>query len=151
MPKIKKSDLYIKFLGFLIKRGNKVSAKKLLDKIFTKLSHSFKANKIKLLLIFFLKLNVFCEVKKINLRKRSFIIPFPLYTRRRSYLALKWLLSSVKENHKRCSIGLKIFKEIKAILMVKGKAKRNKIKTVKLKKINSSLSFFNRSNSHYRW
>ena len=58
--------IYINFLGFLTKKGNKVIAKKILDEAF--LEVSLKTNQpVHILLIkVFLKLNSFVEIKKTN-------------------------------------------------------------------------------------
>ena len=101
-PKINfKASLYIKLLGFLTKKGNKLKAKKIINAIFLNLSnrtgHSFSF----LLMKLFLKLNTFVEAKTIQNRRRSYQIPFSINLNRRAYLTIKWLMKIAFENKKK--------------------------------------------------
>lgn len=143
--KISKSLLYNKFLGFLTKKGKKTVAKFLLEKVFLLLEKKIKLCKHRIFLTIFLKLNTFVETKKIKIRNRSYIVPFSLSLKRRSYLVIKWLLKVVAENKEKISIAEKIFKEIFEVFT------NPKAKSLNYKKINNTQAFLNRSNFHYRW
>lgn len=143
--KLKTLSLYDKFMGFLIKKGKKTIAKKILEDAFFLLSKRLKTAKNIIFLRVFLKLNTFVEIKKVQIRKRAFFVPFSISLKRRSYLVIKWLLQSVKEKKDKVSISQKLAEEIFEVLT------KTKSKTSNLKKLNNNQAFLNRSNSHFRW
>jgi ribosomal protein S7 len=141
----KSKTLYKKFLGFLIKKGNLISAKSILDKTFLIVSKKTGYSMEVALLKLFLFLNTFVEVKKVRIRRRSFLVPFSINLKRRSYLIVRWLMQVVLEDSKRDSLSNKLSIEI--INILKGVSTRSK----KLKALNISQAISNRSNIHYRW
>jgi small subunit ribosomal protein S7 len=143
--KFKTLSLYDKFIGFLIKKGKKTIAKRILEDTFYLLSKRMKTAKNIIFLRLFLKLNTFVEIKKVQIRKRSFFVPFSITLKRRSYLVIKWLLQSVKEKKEKVSISQKLAEEIFEVLT------KTKSKTSSLKKFNNNQAFLNRSNYHFRW
>ena len=140
-----KNSLYHKFLGFLIKKGNKIKAKRILDTAFLQLSkrtgHSFSFLLFKL----FSKLNIFVESKTIKNKRRSYQVPFSIDLDRRAYLTIKWLMKVTLENKKQVAIADKIAEEIYLIL------KTSSSKVLKLRSINTAQALANRSNIHFRW
>ena len=68
--------LYKKFLGFLIKKGNKTVAKSILDRTFFIVSKTTGLSMHVLMLKLFLNLNSFVEVKKVRVGRRSLFVPF---------------------------------------------------------------------------
>jgi ribosomal protein S7 len=143
--KIKTYNLYNKFLGFLIKKGNKVSAKILLERALFSVSKKLNKSVNYIFLKLFLRLNTYVESKKVKIRNRSYIVPFSLSLKRRSYLAIKWLLKVVKSNKEKISFSNKLAFEILQVLI------NSKSKTLVFKKTNNNEAFLNRSNSHFRW
>lgn len=90
--KLNDTSLYNKFLGVLIKKGNKKKAKKILNNSLSKVLKRIKIKKLsrnKVLLVIFSKLNCFVEIRKIQRRKNTHLIPFPVKVERRIYLAIK--------------------------------------------------------------
>ena len=145
MEKIKSKNLYIKFLGFLIKKGNKVGAKSILNNAFLMVSKKTGISLPSLLLKLFLKLNIFVEVKRVRVRRSSHLVPFSIRLKRRSYLILKWLMQAVKEDTRKVSMSEKLFLEISNTI------KKTPSRSVKLRNFNISQALANRSNIHYRW
>ena len=137
--------LYSKFLGFLIKKGKKNVAKKTLDRAFADASIKTGFSLHYLLLKVFSKLNTFVEVRKIRIRRRSYIVPFSINTKRRSYLAIKWLVSAVDQDNRKISMAEKLSNEICKIVT------DSPCKSLKTKDFNNSQAVANRSNIHYRW
>jgi ribosomal protein S7 len=138
--------IYINFLGFLTKKGNKVTAKKVLDEAF--LDVSLKTNQpVHILLIkVFLKLNSFVETKKIKFKRSTHIVPFVITSfKRKSYLIIKWLMEAVEQDKRKVPIAKKLSKEILNIL----KSKSSKALMKKHLNVKNALS--NRSNIHFRW
>lgn len=137
--------LYMKFLGFLVKKGNLISAKKILDKTFFFVSKKTGYSTEVSLLNLFRILNSYVEIKKVRIRRRSFLVPCSININRRSYLIVRWLIQAVHEDLRKDSFANKLSLEI--INVLKGISTRSK----KLKISNISQSISNRSNIHYRW
>jgi len=114
--------LYKKFLGFLIKEGNKTGAKYILDKTFIIVSKSTGKPAHVSMLKLFLILNSFVEVKKVRIGRRSLLVPFSVNLKRRAYLIVKWLMQSIKENKKNllypCVLQKKFYMFFKVLLQL---------------------------------
>jgi ribosomal protein S7 len=95
------TNLYCKFLGFLTKKGNKLNARKVLDKAFFNVSKKLKMSREKALVLLFSQLNSFVEVKKVRVRRKIVFVPFPISFKRRSYLIVKWVIDSTKREKKK--------------------------------------------------
>lgn len=139
------TNVYEKFLGFLIKKGNKFDAKKVLDLAFLLVSHKVQISKHTALTMLFRNLNSFVEVKRVRVRRRFVLVPFPIRLKRRSYLIVKWIMQSVRKNKRKISFSRKLATELISIL------KESSSKTKKLRQLNFSAALANRSNSHFRW
>jgi ribosomal protein S7 len=138
--------IYTNFLGFLTKKGNKVTAKKILDEAFLDVSLKTNQSGHILLIKVFLKLNSFVETKKIKFKRGTHIVPFVITSfKRKSYLIIKWLMEAVEQDNRKISIAKKLSKEILNIL------KNQSSKTLMKKKLNVKNALLNRSNIHFRW
>lgn len=137
--------LYKKFLGFLIKKGNKTGAKYVLDKTFLMVSKSIGLPMHVSMLRLFLNLNSFVEVKKVRIGRRSLLVPFSINLKRRSYLIVKWLMQAIKEKKKKTSLPTCLSEEILQVLRGSNSGAK------KLRNLNVSQALANRSNIHYRW
>jgi len=145
MHKIKHKNLYNNFLGFLIKKGNKIGAKNILTTAFLMVSKKTGYSLQTLILKIFLKLNSFVEVKRVRVKRSSHLVPFSIRLKRRSYLIIKWLMQAVKEDTRKVSMSEKLFVEISNTI------KKSPSRSVKLRNFNISQALSNRSNIHYRW
>jgi small subunit ribosomal protein S7 len=141
----KNETFYNKFLGSLIKNGNKSAAKRILDKSLeivserTRISPSFVLRKI------FPKLHCYLEIKKIKIRKNIHIVPFPLTSKRQNFLKIKWILDYVKKNNRRVDMSQKLATEFINII------KNKKAKILLTKNSINREAVANKSNLHYRW
>jgi len=145
MKKYQNKNLYSKFLGFIIKKGNKIGAKNVLNNAFLGVSKKTGLALHIILLKLFLKLNSFVEVKRVRVQRSSHLVPFSIRLKRRSYLIIKWLMQAVKEDTRKVSMAEKLFFEISNTL------KKSPSKSVKIRNLNISQALSNRSNIHYRW
>jgi ribosomal protein S7 len=145
MKKYQNKNLYNKFLGFIIKKGNKIGAKNVLNNAFLAVSKKTGLPLHVILLKLFLKLNSFVEVKRVRVQRSSHLVPFSIRLKRRSYLIIKWLMQAVKEDTRKVSMAEKLFFEIFSTL------KNSPSKSVKIRNLNISQALSNRSNIHYRW
>jgi ribosomal protein S7 len=142
---MKKHNLYNKFLGFLIKKGNKIGAKRVLHDAFLKISRQTGFSVHMLLLKVFHKLNTFVEIKRVR-KKRSFhLVPFSITFKRRSYLVIKWLMQVINADTRHVSTSEKLFDEIQSTLS------KFPSKSFKIRNQNISQSLLSRSNIHFRW
>lgn len=140
----RKSSLYSKLLGVLIKKGKVTKAKNILDYVLTILAKTYKRSPAFLLCKLFLKLNVFVETKKIRVRRRTHIVPFPIKFKRRSFLVMKWLIQATFLNKKKIPFKYKLLNEIYLTF-------KTSSKTLKFKELNNTQAISNRSNFHFRW
>jgi ribosomal protein S7 len=140
------SFLYNKIVGFFIKKGNKVSAKNIVNWSFSKLAFVVKKPIHLILINIFLKFNTFVEIKKIKMRGSSNLIPFPITFNRKIYLALTWLTQSIKEDKRKISKKEKFYFEL--LKVYKGDSKS---KALIKNNLNKKIALKNRSNAHFRW
>lgn len=145
MQKTKNKNLYNKFLGFLIKKGNKIRARATLNDAFLLVSKKTGLPLQSILLKLFFKLNSFVEVKRVRVKRSSHLVPFSIRLKRRSYLIIKWLNQAIREDVRKVSMSEKLFVEILNTI------KKAPSRSVKLRNFNISLALANRSNIHYRW
>lgn len=85
----KYKTIYKSFLGSLIKRGQKQKTKVILDNSLREASKLLNIPVDLVLVKLMLNLNCFVESKTIKVRKNSYIIPFPLRSKRQNFLKLK--------------------------------------------------------------
>jgi len=145
--KILVKSFYNTFLGLLIKKGNLVSAKTLLDRAFTTV---LKTIEIPFNLIIFkiiLLLNTFVEVKQVKKYKKfNYHVPFPITLKRKLYLSVNWIVDSALEDKRKLPFFEKISHEIVLLLTNKSISK-----SYKKKHKNLDLAMANKSNVHFRW
>lgn len=84
-----KTTIYNKLLGSLIKSGKKQKVKKLLDDVLKKVSLELKLPIDLVLIRILCNLDCFIESKMIKVRKNSYVIPFPLSSKRQTFLKVK--------------------------------------------------------------
>jgi len=137
--------IYINFLGFLTKNGNKLVAKKIIDNAFLTASQYLSIPLHLVLIKVFFKLNSFVETKKVRIKRTTHTVPFGITFKRRSYLILKWLMEVVKEDSRKISTSKKLSFEL--INILKDKSSKSVLK----KNLNINQAIANRSNIHYRW
>jgi ribosomal protein S7 len=145
MKKFQNKNLYNKFIGFLIKKGNKIGAKNIVNQAFLKVSKKTGLPLHVVLLKLFLKLNSFVEVKRVRVQRSSHLVPFYIRLKRLYYLIIKWLMQAVKEDTSKVSMSEKLVFEISNTL------KKLPSRSVKFRNFNISQALANRSNIHYRW
>jgi len=140
-----KKTLYNKLIGFITKKGNKLSSVKIINDAFFRVSINTNLSMQKIILQLFLKLNSFVEVKKVRVKRSFHFVPFQITLKRRSYLIVKWLMQAVKSDTRNISITEKLAVEIEQTL------KTDTSKSLKLRNLNITAALANRSNLHYRW
>lgn len=142
---LKKRNFYETFLGLIIKNGQKVQAKRILDTAFFIVSKQTKLSTNSIMLKIILYLNSFVEIKKIKSKRSTHFVPFPLSTKRKFYLISKWVIDSVGDDKRRLDFATKLADEILTVV-------RNKSsKSLRKKNLNFKLSIQNKSNIHFRW
>jgi len=80
------SFIYKKLVGFFIKRGAKVSSINIVNGAFSDLIKILKKPINQIIILVFLKFNVFVEIKKIKSKGKANLIPFPITLKRKIYL-----------------------------------------------------------------
>lgn len=142
---LKKINFYQIFLGLLIKNGQKVKAKKILDTAFFVVSKKTNLPTNSILLKIVLYLNSFVEIKKIKSKRSIHFVPFPINTKRKFYLIARWVINSINEDKRRVDFATKLAEEILTIVLKK------QSKSLSKKNLNFKQSIQNKSNIHFRW
>ena len=143
--KKKNYNLFLKFLGILIKNGKKTKAKKLLAFSFFKVGLLIQKPLFYILLTLFKRLNIYVETKTLKIRRSRYVVPFPININRRIYLILKWFVFIIRKNKEKKSFLDKCVSQLIAVLC------NSKSEVMNLKLLNNSQAVLNRSNIHYRW
>jgi ribosomal protein S7 len=131
---------------FLIKKGKKTKAKRLVFEGFNKAQKVLKIRVFDLPKIIQKKLNTFVETKHMKIRRGRYFVPFPVGPKRRIYLASKWFLTAVLQNKQREPFVNKFAKEVISLVRKKKNSAAYKFKDENIKK-----ALQNKSNVHYRW
>jgi ribosomal protein S7 len=142
---LKKRNFYETFLGLIIKNGQKVQAKSILDTAFFIVSKQTNLSTNSIMLKTILYLNSFVEIKKIKSKRSTHFVPFPLSTKRKFYLISKWVIDSAGEDKRRLDFATKLADEILTIVLNKSS------KSLLKKNLNFKQSIQNKSNIHFRW
>ena len=138
-------NLYNKFLNHFLKSGKKITIKKIVDKVFQRLSKEFLLSFSYVLVRFFKRLKTYVEIKKLKKRRRTFLVPIALKRHRRTFLPLRWLSESILLNKSRVSFFEKLYSEMFKI------CSNQNCNTLYLLAKNNKQASKNRINTHYRW
>lgn len=144
---MKKTIFYEKILNFLIKKGKKLKALKILKRLFLLLRKRY-GNSISILFIKIITpLTVGFEARTIRIWGKTHLVPFITKPSRRTFLAVKWYVNSAKKDPRKTDMANKLFGESINIL----KKLNSKSKALMSKKLNNLQAISNASNSHFRW
>jgi len=92
----------------------------------------------------FNKIRPFVEVKKVRVRRTTYMVPFPTNFQRQKHLSAQWLLETVRNDNRKLSFQTKFKDEIVKILLNRGETLEKKREMYK--KAEKSRSFM-----HFRW
>ena len=139
------TNIYNKLIGFLIKKGHKLNALRLLNLalliVAKKTGYSFSFLVFKI----FKKAFTRVEVRSVSIKGKSLLVPFTIAKNRQKHLVTKWLLKAIKESKSKRFAFEIIAEEI--LLLVLNK----KSKVLEYKEKNYKAALANKSNLHYRW
>ena len=141
----KNQTLYNIFLGYLIKKGNKIQAKRIIDSTFLSLSQKLNLPLNVILRKILKKMGNSIEIKTIKMRKNTHVIPFAINHNRKNYLLVKKIMDSVREDTSNRPINEKLTDELTSILTDKSS------KSLQKNKAALKQAVLNRSNIHFRW
>lgn len=136
--------LYKKLIGLILKKGKKKIATHIVEKSFFFVCKYLKTPLIVVLKTILNKLKSSIESKKIQIRKATHFVPFPVSLPRKLFLITKWILISLKKNKKKNTRSKLISTIIKIV-------KKKKTYTSKIKQFHIQKAKENRSNAHFRW
>lgn len=142
----KNQNLYNVFVGYLIKKGNKIQAKRIIDSTFFTLSTKFNLTFSVILRKIFKKMGNSIEVKTIKMRKNTHVVPFAISQNRKNYLLVKKIIDSVREDNTNRSVTEKLIDELTGILV-----SNKSSKSLQRNKLALKQAVLNRSNIHFRW
>lgn len=138
-------NLYSVFYGSLIKNGKKTKAKAILDNAFKCVSEKTGLTPGILFTTVFSKMSTIIDIRTINRKSGSTIIPMIVTKQRSYYLISKRFFDSIKENKSKTSLVDKLADEIIDTLV------ETSSKSVSKRDLIITQAVANRSNLHYRW
>ena len=133
------------FLKFFLKKGNYRNAQLNFKTLFEYLFQKTSLGQYSILNEIYKILYINFEVRKINKRRSSHLVPMPIKKKRRYFLIIKWLFDSIKNDSRNISIVDKLTVEI--LKYINNKESEG----IKKKALMQKLALVNRSNAHYRW
>jgi ribosomal protein S7 len=142
----KNETLYNIFLGYLIKKGNKIQAKRIIDSTFLVLSQKLNLPLNIILRKILRKMGNSIEIKTIKMRKNTHIIPFAINHNRRNYLLVKKIMDSTQEDTSNRPISEKLTDELTSIILTEKSSR-----SIQKNKTALKQAVLNRSNIHFRW
>ncbi len=139
-------SFYNLFLGYLVKKGNKIHAKRIIDSSFLELVKRFKQPLHLLLRRVLRRMGNLLEIKTVKKRKGTLVIPFAVGYKRRNYLLVKRIMDSIKEDNSKKSFKDKLVDELAGIIL-----KDKYSKSIQKNKTITKQAILNRANTHFRW
>lgn len=92
----------------------------------------------------FKKVRPFVEIRKVRVRRTTYMVPFPTNPQRQKHLVSAWLLETLRKDKRKISFAEKLKEELIKILLNKGETLEKK-KDI-YRKAEKSRSFM-----HFRW
>lgn len=144
--KEKKNKIFIKkLINHLMKNGKKSFANKIIYKNGFLLSKYFNKSLYTIYSDLFIILRPFIEIRKVRVRRTTYMVPFPTNMQRQIYLVSQWLLETLNKDTRKVNVNKKFREEIIKILLNQESITVNKKKDL-YKKAEKSRSF-----AHFRW
>ena len=144
--KEKRNKIFIKkLINHLMRSGKKSFASKLIYGNGFLLSKYFNKSIYALYSDVFLILRPFIEIRKVRVRRTTYMVPFPTNLQRQHYLVSQWILETLRNDNRKVEFNKKFREEIIKILLNKESVTLGKKKDL-YKKAEKSRSF-----AHFRW
>jgi ribosomal protein S7 len=143
--KIKNKNVATKFIGCLTKKGKKVTAQKLFSKSIQNTCKNLKIKSGILMKKIVQNLGVIVELRKVKIRRNTYLVPIPVNSQRRGYTIIKRILNATSKNLLKTALHNKLYKELISVAMRKDSSSIAE-KTQMLKE-----AYKNKSNMHFRW
>src|SRR5690606_25908478 len=144
--KEKINNIFIKkFVTQLMRSGKKAFATKLIYDNGFLLSKYFNKSLYTIYSDIFLTLRPFIEIRKVRVRRTTYMVPFPTNLQRQHYLVSQWILETLRNDKRKANFNKKFREEIIKILLNKESSTLDKKKDL-YKKAEKSRSF-----AHFRW
>jgi ribosomal protein S7 len=143
--KIEKNKTFVECLiAHLMRDGNKNWAFSVVVKVGISIGTKINKNYSEVYEAIFKILQPFVEIRKVRVRRTSYLVPFPTTLQRQQHLVSLWILETAKKDPRKIDFETKLYEELLKILTNKG-ATLEKKKEI-YKKAEKSRSFL-----HYRW
>jgi len=142
----KKNSIFIKkLINHLMRSGKKSFANKIIYENGFLLSKYFNKSLYAIYSDVFLNLRPFIEIRKVRVRRTTYMVPFPTNLQRQHYLVSQWILDTLRLDKRKINVNKKFREEIIKILLNQESVTLEKKKDL-YKKAEKSRSF-----AHFRW
>jgi len=145
LKKKKSKDIATKFVGCLTKKGKRGISQKIFSTAVISVCKSLKMKSGYLMRSVVRNLGVVVELRKVKIRRNSYLVPIPVNSARRNYITIKRVLSATTKNLLKTSLSYKLSKELITVVTKKDSLSLNE-KSRMLKE-----AYKNKSNMHFRW
>ncbi len=143
--KKKNKNLAVKFLGCLTKKGKKSVFRRIFSNSVNVVCKTLKFKSGFLMKKVSRNLGTLVEIRKVRIRRNTYLVPVLVNSSRRNYLITKNILDSVNKNSLKIPLEVRLSKELITIVRKKNSTTLNeKVKTLK-------EAAKNKSNTHFRW
>lgn len=145
MAEKQKNKLFSDYLILhLMRSGKKSWAYKTVFDAANKISLQLNRSILEVYSLIFNRLRPYIEIRKVRVRRSSYLVPFPTNLKRQKHLSAFWLLETVRQDKRNISFEKKLEEELIKILLNRGATLEKKKEMYK--KAEKSRSFL-----HYRW
>jgi len=144
--KEKKNKIFInKLINHLMKSGKKSYATNIIYNNGFFLARYLNKSLYNIYSEIFIRLRPFIEIRKVRVRRTTYMVPFPTNSMRQYYLVSNWLLETLRNDKRKINFNIKFREEIIKILLNQNSNTLEKKKDL-YKKAEKSRSF-----AHFRW
>ncbi len=141
-PKYGSADV-AKFVNYIMRRGKKSTARRILDDAFTRMEEAAKQDPLKTFDEAIKNVGPALEVRSKRVGGANYQIPFPVRPERRFFLAARWILDAAK-NRKGAAMSVKLADELISAAKGEGSAVKKRIDVHRMAEANKAFAHFAR-------
>ena len=141
-PKYGSADV-AKFVNYIMRRGKKSTARRILDDAFTRMEEVAKQDPLKTFDEAIKNVGPALEVRSKRVGGANYQIPFPVRPERRFFLAARWILDAAK-SRKGAAMSVKLADELVSAAKGEGSAVKKRMDVHRMAEANKAFAHFAR-------
>ncbi len=132
-----------KFINYIMKRGKKSTARRILNDAFARMEEAAKQDPLKTFDEAIKNVGPALEVRSKRVGGANYQIPFPVRPERRFFLAARWILDAAK-NRKGAGMSVKLADELVSAAKGEGSAVKKRMDVHRMAEANKAFAHFAR-------